>query len=56
MTESLWSWVPPAVVLALILWLTSRAIFMAWFSAKESYVDRIADKLRKLKGAGNGKG
>jgi hypothetical protein len=48
----LWAYVPPAVLLAITLWLVCKAIFQSWFRAKEEYVDRIVNK---MKGAKNGK-
>lgn len=53
--ESLWPWVLAVTVLAVVLWLTSKAVFSAWFKAKEEYVDRIVEKLKHTKGASNGK-
>lgn len=52
MTHDLWNWVVPALVIALIFFLTAKAIIGSYFGAKEGFVERM---MTKLKGANNGK-
>ena len=48
-----WQWLYVVVLLAGIFYCVSRAVIGTYFKAKESYVNRLVDK---LKGASNGKG
>lgn len=50
--HDLWNWVVPTTVIALILYLTAKAIIGSYFGAKEGFIDRM---VTKLKGANNGK-
>lgn len=44
------------VIVAVIVWLTSKAIFATYFKEREAYMDRYVDKvLTKWKGKSDGK-
>lgn len=44
---SIWQWVVPVAVIALILYVACRAIIGTYFSAKENYVTKLFDKLKR---------
>jgi len=50
--ENIVSVLPVAIFVALIVYLLCKAVFQAYFKAKEEYVERIATK---LKGSQDGK-
>ena len=47
-----WYGVVPVSIMALIMWFTCKAAVSIYFKAKESFVDRL---IEKLKGANDGK-
>jgi hypothetical protein len=50
--NDLWHWVVPALIIALIFYLTARAVIGHYFTAKGGFVEKMANK---LKGANDGK-
>lgn len=50
--NSLWQFVIPLAVIAMILWLACKAIIGTYFKAKGGFVDQLVEK---LKGTSNGK-
>ncbi len=47
MTHDLWAWVLPALVIALIFYLTAKASIGSYFRAKEGFVERMMSKLKR---------
>jgi hypothetical protein len=44
---NLWNWIIPIFIIAVIVWVTAKAVIGTYFGAKEGFVDKLVAKLRR---------